>query len=338
MAAPAVSGAAMLLASLGTFSPDQLEAALKTAVTPFPTSIQGGWRQCLVGVCGSGALSLDQVPAPVSAPTFSGRAAAGSTVTAVAAGWTGPATPMAYTWLVNGVAVSSGPSYHLPASALGSTLALRAAPASGAFTPIYRDSSPVKIAKAFSKIKLTGPRRVARFGRPEVRIKVKAGLNPTGKLKVFDGKKKIGTAVASTIGYESNEDLDNGMRPPGLIRMSTTTGAVPQYLQDFGNTTAPGHHDPPHHDVPRLQRRPGVQRRHHPVDAGGSTTTHDRGGAAADPRMQQAQVNLFADMGVQPDHAGHGPGGGHEVDRHDRTDRDDHHARRPAPRSPTAPR
>jgi hypothetical protein len=43
-----------------------------------------------------------------------------------------------------------------------------------------------------------------------------------------------------TVGYESNEDLDNGFRPAGLIRLSTTTGPTPQYLQDFGNTVNPG--------------------------------------------------------------------------------------------------
>ena len=34
--------------------------------------------------------------------------------------------------------------------------------------------------------------------------------------------------------------LDNGFRPPGLIRLSTTTGAVPEYLRDFGNTVTAG--------------------------------------------------------------------------------------------------
>ena len=43
-----------------------------------------------------------------------------------------------------------------------------------------------------------------------------------------------------TVGYESDEDLDNGFRPEGLIRLSTTTGPVDQYLQDFGNTVKPG--------------------------------------------------------------------------------------------------
>ena len=43
------------------------------------------------------------------------------------------------------------------------------------------------------------------------------------------------TLAPHTVGYESDEDLDNGSRPPGLIRLSTTTGPTPQYLQDFGN-------------------------------------------------------------------------------------------------------
>ncbi|MGO7984248.1 N,N-dimethylformamidase beta subunit family domain-containing protein, partial [Rhizobium johnstonii] len=42
------------------------------------------------------------------------------------------------------------------------------------------------------------------------------------------------------VGYESDEDVDNGFRPAGLVRLSTTTGATPQYLQDFGNVVAAG--------------------------------------------------------------------------------------------------
>ena len=35
----------------------------------------------------------------------------------------------------------------------------------------------------------------------------------------------------------------------------------------------------------------------------GLDATHDRGASPADPRIQQATVNLFADMGVQPSDA-----------------------------------
>ena len=47
------------------------------------------------------------------------------------------------------------------------------------------------------------------------------------------------------LGYEWDEELDNGSRPAGLIRMSTTTQTVPERLQDYGNTYAsqPATHD-----------------------------------------------------------------------------------------------
>jgi hypothetical protein len=102
-----------------------------------------------------------------------------------------------------------------------------------------------------------------------------------------------------TIGYESNEDVDNGFRPAGIIRLSTTTGAVPQYMQDFGNTVAEG--TTTHHLT--LYRAPSGAL----VFSAGSVQwtwgldqTHDGDGAAADVRMQQAEVNLLADMGAQP--------------------------------------
>ncbi len=104
-----------------------------------------------------------------------------------------------------------------------------------------------------------------------------------------------------TIGYESNEDLDNGFRPPGLIRLSTTTGATPQYLQDFGNTVAPG--TTTHHLT--MYRAPSGAL----VFSAGSVQwtwglagEHDSDYAPepADVRMQQAQVNLLADMSAQP--------------------------------------
>jgi hypothetical protein len=106
--------------------------------------------------------------------------------------------------------------------------------------------------------------------------------------------------AAHTVGYESNEDLDNGFRPEGLIRMSKTVGEVPEYLQDFGNTVAPGETT---HTITMYRAASGAL----VFSAGtvqwswGLDAEHDGNGAAADPRMRQATVNLFADMGVQPD-------------------------------------
>jgi len=102
-----------------------------------------------------------------------------------------------------------------------------------------------------------------------------------------------------TIGYESDEDLDNGARPAGLVDLSTTTGAVPQYMQDFGNTVAPG--TTTHHVT--LYRAPSGAL---VFGAGtvqwtwGLTQNHDGDGAPPDVRMQQATVNMLADMSAQP--------------------------------------
>ena len=102
-----------------------------------------------------------------------------------------------------------------------------------------------------------------------------------------------------TVGYESNEDLDNGFRPAGLIRLSTTTGTTPQYLQDFGNAVLPGTTT---HNTTLYRAASGAL----VFSAGtvqwtwGLDQEHDGDGAAADPRMQQAQINLLADMGAQP--------------------------------------
>ena len=105
-----------------------------------------------------------------------------------------------------------------------------------------------------------------------------------------------------TVGYESDEDQDNGARPPGLIRLSTTTAASDSYMQDFGSAaTLAGTTT---HSVTLYRAQSGAL-----VFGAGSVqwtwgldSNHDSAFApsAADARMQQAQVNLLADMGAQP--------------------------------------
>lgn len=105
--------------------------------------------------------------------------------------------------------------------------------------------------------------------------------------------------AAHTVGYESNEDLDNGHRPAGLIRLSTTTGAVPEYLQDFGNTVAPG--STTHHTTMYRAASGALVFSSASVQwAWGLDQEHDGDGAPADPRMRQATANLLADMRAQP--------------------------------------
>lgn len=123
-----------------------------------------------------------------------------------------------------------------------------------------------------------------------------------GKLRLWrnTGLGSTQTQLAPhTVGYESNEVSDNGFSPPGLIKLSTTVGPTPQYLTDYGNSVVEGTTT---HHLTLYRAASGAL-----VFSAGSVQwswgldeTHDGDGAPADRRMQQAQVNLLADMGAQP--------------------------------------
>ncbi|MGN9906617.1 DUF4082 domain-containing protein [Phytohabitans sp. LJ34] len=169
----------------------------------------------------------------------------------------------------------------------------------------------------------TGTWRDPRFsppgdgGRPEnaltgTSFKVNAG---TVNLQVpaADGKMRFwrGTTVATqaagatatlgtgTLGYEWDVDADNGSRPRGLIRLSTTTASGLDLLQDYGSTYGGGSAT---HNLTLYRAPSGAL----VFGAGtvqwswGLDSNHDRGSGAASTPMRQATVNLFADMGVQP--------------------------------------
>ena len=129
---------------------------------------------------------------------------------------------------------------------------------------------------------------------------------PYGKLRLWRNSSVATlapgqTAVfpAGTLGYEWDEDVDNGARPPGLARLSSTTKNVPQLLIDYGNSfvagTATHHLVLYRHSSGALVFGAGTIRW-----AFGLDTTHDSQVSTADLRMQQATVNLLADMQVQP--------------------------------------
>lgn len=111
-----------------------------------------------------------------------------------------------------------------------------------------------------------------------------------------------GTSVAlaaHTVGYEADEDVDNGYRPAGLVNLSTTTGATPEYLRDYGNTVTPGTTT---HHVTLYRAASGAL----VFSAGtvqwswGLDTVRDGTQQAADPRIRQATANVLADMRALP--------------------------------------
>jgi hypothetical protein len=118
------------------------------------------------------------------------------------------------------------------------------------------------------------------------------------------GAGQTATLPSATLGYEWDEDLDNGARPAGTFDLSTASiNLTSDLLLDQGGTYGAG--TAVHHMT--MYRAPSGAL---VFGAGtvqwswGLDNTHDNpfnfGSPAPSADMRQAMVNLFADMGVQP--------------------------------------
>ena len=103
----------------------------------------------------------------------------------------------------------------------------------------------------------------------------------------------------NTLGYEWDEDPDNGFRPAGSFRVSSTTVSNVEVFTDYGSTTR--FDGTATHNM-TLYRAPSGA-----LVFGAGTVQWafglddwNPGDNPADRNMQQATVNLFADMGAQP--------------------------------------
>jgi hypothetical protein len=110
---------------------------------------------------------------------------------------------------------------------------------------------------------------------------------------------QVYSLTPNLLGYEWDSDLDNGSRPAGLINLSSTTVDVNSLLLDYGNTVGPG---TANHALTLYRAPSGAL----VFGAGtvywswGLDSHHDNEQTPTDPNVQQAMVNLFADMGIQP--------------------------------------
>ncbi|MBF0677746.1 MAG: DUF4082 domain-containing protein [Devosia sp.] len=110
---------------------------------------------------------------------------------------------------------------------------------------------------------------------------------------------EVYTLTKNLLGYEWDSDVDNGFRPAGLVPLSSTTVDVNTLLLDYGTSTGPGTAD---HSLTLYRAPSGAL----VFGAGtvywswGLDSNHDLERTPTDPNVQQAMINLFADMGVQP--------------------------------------
>jgi len=119
------------------------------------------------------------------------------------------------------------------------------------------------------------------------------------------------------IGHEFDEDVDNGYRPPGLIRLSETRIPNVQLLMDHGSTFDSGtctHHMTLYRSASgalvfgagTVQYAWGLDKHHDTVTGGPNFIENeydtriavDQNGAP-EHAVMQATINLFADMGVR---------------------------------------
>jgi hypothetical protein len=119
-------------------------------------------------------------------------------------------------------------------------------------------------------------------------------LSPGGSLQL----------APQSLGYEWDQDADNGYRPPGEFDVSSTTVSGLEVFTDYGTTTKLN--GTATHNL-TMYRAPSGAR-----VFGAGTVQWAWGlddwvtGTPVDRNMQQATVNLFADMGSQPTTLGTG--------------------------------
>ncbi len=101
-----------------------------------------------------------------------------------------------------------------------------------------------------------------------------------------------------SFGYEWDVDLDNGFRPAGLIDLSSTSGPCEHAGDQLPNGSQAGNAT---HNLTLYRAPSGAL-----VFSAGTIfwpdalDSHNTQGITPDPNVQQAMVNLLAQMGIQP--------------------------------------
>ena len=185
-------------------------------------------------------------------------------------------------------------------------------PQKALWTGTWRDPREFNPEGADPENALTGTiATVGRFRNDRLNVPASYGQRRFWRNTDVAGLDEGATAVLGrgVLGHEWDQDIDNGVRPAGLIRLSETTVDNVAYVQDWGSIYDSG--SATHHMT--LYRAPsgalvfsagsaqyswGLDDLHtYFITPSGRVRPSPMG---AVPAMQQATVNLLADMEVQP--------------------------------------
>src|SRR6185312_7022274 len=178
-------------------------------------------------------------------------------------------------------------------------------PEASTWTGSWRDPRPFNPEGSQFENALTGTAFMVNSGTAAIQVPA-----ADGKLRFWRGTSvaeqspgQTATLAADTLGYEWDEDLDNGFRPAGSMQLSETIVNVPEHVQDMGSTYLPGtatHHLSLYrHSSGALVFGAGTVQWVWGLDTNHDTDS-DFGSATPDANMRQATLNLLADMGAQP--------------------------------------
>lgn len=193
-------------------------------------------------------------------------------------------------------------------------------PVPDVWTGTWRDSRPFNPEGAQPENALTGTIFTVNAWRNDPLIVPSEYANlrfwrNTEVARLKPGEKAV--LLKGLLGHEWDEDIDNGFRPPGLFRLSETTIDNVMYIQDHGSVydsgTATHHLTLYRHESGALVFGAGTVQwgwgldAHHDTDTGIPPERANEHGTrvgvdphAPDRNIQQATINLFADMGIQP--------------------------------------
>ncbi|HEX3243537.1 MAG TPA: N,N-dimethylformamidase beta subunit family domain-containing protein, partial [Solirubrobacterales bacterium] len=177
-------------------------------------------------------------------------------------------------------------------------------------TPTWRDprfSPPGDAGRP--EMSVTGQEFMINSGTSEIKVpaafaKLRFWRN-TAVSKLTSGQTLTLAPGTGTLGYEWDVNPDNGFRPPGRISLSSTTVTGVETFIDYGTEVRSGNTET--HSL-SLYRTPsgalvfgaGTVQWSWGLDVTNAWNSAGPNGSAPDPTMQQATVNLLADMGAQP--------------------------------------
>ena len=177
-----------------------------------------------------------------------------------------------------------------------------------AWTGTWRDPRFAAVGDSRPENALTGQLFIINSGSSDITVpstykNLRLWRN-TAVASLANGQSRTLAPGNQTLGYEWDLDVDNGFRPRGSFRLSSTTVSGVESFTDFGTFTKQGTTQT--HNLTEYKAPSGaivfgagtVQWAWGLDDTNAWNNNGPPAGATPDPVMQQATVNLFADMGV----------------------------------------